>query len=173
MVSFSSLGALIKSVDFFGQSVGFEVAGSGTLNSFLGALLSLSIVVITLFYATDRFETMIDYGDTTYQSVKEDGVNGDTIFEQQETNFNIAFELAKLNNFSDNITRDYSNYLELTASVFKVEGRKPVREILGTHRCSLEEFKTKFYTPAARNHYIEEWFDQQLLCLDKPELLNL
>ncbi len=95
MVSFSSLGSLIKSVDFFGQSIGFEVAGRGTLNSFLGALLSLSIVVITLFYATDRFETMIDYGDTTYLSVKEDGVNGDTMFEQPQTNFNIAFELIK------------------------------------------------------------------------------
>ena len=95
MVSLSSLGSLIKSVDFFGQSIGFEVAGRGTLNSFLGALLSLLIVVITLFYATDRFETMIDFGDTTYQSVKAEGVHGDTIFEQQETNFNIAFELIR------------------------------------------------------------------------------
>ncbi len=139
MVSFSSLGSLIKSVDFFGQSIGFEVAGRGTLNSFLGALLSLSIVVITLFYATDRFETMIDYGDTTYQSVKEDGVNGDTMFEQPQTNFNIAFELIKLNSFSPNITYDYSSYLGLTATVFKVDpnGLRPTKETLRTHRCSL------------------------------------
>ncbi len=70
----------MKSFDFFGQSIGFEVAGRGSLNSYLGALLSIIIAVLTLFYALARFETLHNYGDTAYQSVYETNVITDEIF---------------------------------------------------------------------------------------------
>ncbi len=47
-------GNKIKSFDFFGQSIGFEIAGRGSLNSYLGALLSILITILTLFYAKSR-----------------------------------------------------------------------------------------------------------------------
>ena len=61
-----TLGERAKSFDFFGQSIGFEIAGRGSLNSYLGALLSIMITILTLFYAIGRFETLKNYGDTAY-----------------------------------------------------------------------------------------------------------
>ena len=49
--SFLALGNKFKSLDFFGQTVGFEIAGKRSLNSYLGALVSLLITAVTLFYA--------------------------------------------------------------------------------------------------------------------------
>ena len=45
----------MKSLDIFGQTVGFEFAGRASLNSYLGALLSLGVAIVTLFYAVGRF----------------------------------------------------------------------------------------------------------------------
>ena len=107
-----TLGEKIKSFDFFGQSIGFEIAGRGSLNSYLGALLSIMITTLTLFYATSRFDTLKNYGDTTYQYVKETNVVTDEIFYQSETNFNMAFGIQKLNEFiGNNYDIDYTGYL--------------------------------------------------------------
>ena len=67
MATFLTLGDKFKSLDFFGQTVGFQIAGKGSLNSYLGALVSLLISAVSLFYAVGRFETMLAYGDTVYQ----------------------------------------------------------------------------------------------------------
>lgn len=61
-----AFGDRLKSLDFFGQTVGFEIGGQRSLNSYLGALLSLMITAVSLFYAVGRFETMLEYGDTVY-----------------------------------------------------------------------------------------------------------
>ena len=62
-----TLGEKVKSFDFFGQSIGFEITGRGSLNSYLGALLSIIITFLTLKYAIGRFDTLLNYGDTAYQ----------------------------------------------------------------------------------------------------------
>ena len=46
----SKMGKMIKSVDLFGESPGFLINGSATKGTFLGALLSLGVIVITLSY---------------------------------------------------------------------------------------------------------------------------
>ena len=40
---------------------------------------------------------MLHYGDTIYQSVQEQGVITDQVFQQNDTNFNMAFGIHKLN----------------------------------------------------------------------------
>ena len=51
-----SLGAkfssLVKSFDFFGESIGFSVEGKSTYGSWIGAICSLAVVIVTLSYAT-------------------------------------------------------------------------------------------------------------------------
>ena len=76
-----TLGDKVKSFDFFGQSIGFEIAGSGSLNSYLGALLSIMISMLTLFYALSRHETWSTYGDTIHSTVLQQNVFTDEIFE--------------------------------------------------------------------------------------------
>lgn len=39
------------------------------------------------------------------------------VFRQNETNFNAAFEVTTLYKFSDNITIDYTGYIELEANL--------------------------------------------------------
>ena len=60
------LGDKVKSFDLFGQGIGFEIAGRGSLNSYIGAILSTAITAVTLFYGISRFNTMVERADTAY-----------------------------------------------------------------------------------------------------------
>ena len=62
----SKLGELLKSIDKFGEGVSFEIEGRATKTSYLGSLLSITLIVITLSYAWTRFEVMRSYGDTAH-----------------------------------------------------------------------------------------------------------
>ena len=62
---------MIKSFDIFGESIGFTADGRSTYGSFLGAICSLAIVIITLSYAAQRLEVMFAYGDTVFQVTEE------------------------------------------------------------------------------------------------------
>ena len=167
----AAFGDKIKSFDFFGQSVGFEIAGRGSLNSYLGAIVSLLITALTFFYAVGRFETMLEYGDTVYMQTTEKNTMLDQTLLQKDTNFNVAFEIIRMYDFDEDISYDYFGYLELQVIMFYNDenGRRPVA--LGVHKCTIEEYETKFYK--AEDAFIETWFDGQLFCLDQPEILDL
>ena len=61
------LGNRIKSVDIFGESVGFNIGGeTSTHKTYFGSLLTLVIIAITVTYAFKRYNVMSDYGDTTF-----------------------------------------------------------------------------------------------------------
>ena len=47
---FTKLSEAFKSIDFFGESIGFKINGKGTYNTFLGALISLCILTVTASY---------------------------------------------------------------------------------------------------------------------------
>ena len=85
------------------------------MTSYLGACLSIMISIVTLFYAQSRFGTMLKYGDTIYQSVQEPGVITNQVFQQKDTNFNMAFGIHRHNSMhSDNYLIDYTGYLEVS-----------------------------------------------------------
>ena len=62
---FSVVSSLQK-VDMFGQGVAFSIAGSSSVTSCAGALMTILIAVTTMAYAYTRFEVMIDYADTRF-----------------------------------------------------------------------------------------------------------
>ena len=66
----------LTAIDFFGQGVTFNTDGKSQVNSFLGTLMSILIIVITLVYAESRFTILRRYGDTTYQTVAEPRKDG-------------------------------------------------------------------------------------------------
>ena len=70
--SSSKLGEAIKSFDLFGEGVVFEIEGRPTKTSYLGSLISLVIIVITISYAFTRFGIMRDHSDTSYQETTSD-----------------------------------------------------------------------------------------------------
>lgn len=115
------LGDKLKSFDYFGQSVGFQIAGGSSLNSYAGAMLSLLITALTFFYAVGRFETMLQYGDTVYQQTTEKNVMLDQTLLQKDTNFNVAFQVIQKYDWGEDISYDYFGYLEVQAILFQRE----------------------------------------------------
>ena len=64
------LGRKIKSIDAFGEGVGFNIGdGQSTHTTYFGSLLTLAILVITGTYAFKRYNVMKEYGDTVFQTV--------------------------------------------------------------------------------------------------------
>ena len=55
----SQLGSLVKSFDLFGESIGFRVDGKSTYGSYIGAICSLAVIIVTLSYAAKRLEVML------------------------------------------------------------------------------------------------------------------
>ena len=71
----SSLVDFAKSVDYFGETVNFEIGGSSSHRSLFGAFLSLIVIAITLSYSLKQLMTMLEYGATQHLQVTEQNVN--------------------------------------------------------------------------------------------------
>ena len=60
---------LFSELDQFGKTIGFEIKGSNSYKSMLGATLTLIITVITLSYGVNKLFIMKDMRDTNFQTV--------------------------------------------------------------------------------------------------------
>ena len=93
-----SLMSVYKRFDIFGKGFSFNVDGKETVNSCMGATMSLIVAFVTLAYAWTRANVLVEFGDTRFQE-REDyrGSAIDTeVFRQSDTKFNIAFGLQPL-----------------------------------------------------------------------------
>ena len=62
----------MKSLDIFGVGIGFNIAGKHKSYSYLGALLTIYVFMITGLYAFKRYTIMVNLNDTTYNIIPED-----------------------------------------------------------------------------------------------------
>ena len=62
----NSISKAITSADRYGESVHFEIQGSDSHKSILGALISIIIFIFCIGFAINKFMIMIQFGDTTY-----------------------------------------------------------------------------------------------------------
>ena len=92
------LGKKVKSLDIFGEGVGFNIGdGQSTHTTYFGSLLTLAIIVITFTYALKRYNVMIEYGDTVVQTITEvNEVTRESLLEQDESKFNLMFNLFEV-----------------------------------------------------------------------------
>ena len=61
------LGSRVKSIDIFGEGVGFNIGGGrSTYQTYFGSFLTLVVIVITSTYAFNRYTIMSEYGDTVF-----------------------------------------------------------------------------------------------------------
>ena len=67
-----TFGDKVKVFDIFGSSVSFNVKGNSTHRTYMGAVLSLIMIGITLTYAFKQLSVMTSYGDTAHQSTLEE-----------------------------------------------------------------------------------------------------
>ena len=91
----ASLMSFYKRFDIFGQGVSFNVDGKETVNSCIGATMSLLVTFVTVAYAWTRFSVLLEFGDTNFQEIEDyrGSAVGTEVFHQSDTNFNIAFGL--------------------------------------------------------------------------------
>ena len=61
------LGKKIKSIDMFGEGVGFNIGNGGsTHQTYFGSIFSLVVIVITFTYTLKRYSVMSGYEDTVF-----------------------------------------------------------------------------------------------------------
>ena len=65
------LGDKVKALDMFGEQVQFKVNGKDTHRTYIGALISFFVIVITFIYALQRYDVMLERGDTVYTQNEE------------------------------------------------------------------------------------------------------
>ena len=89
------LKSKLLSIDKFGQSVSFEINGDSELKTFKGAILSLILLSLILFYANSKMIILYTRGDTNHQTT----VNVDGLITKElsakEIDFNFAIGFMK------------------------------------------------------------------------------
>ena len=107
---------LVKSIDIFGDSVGFTVNnGSSTYQTWTGTFVSIVIQILVIIYAVKKFTIMTNYEDTNFQSILEKhAIPVDKNFTSEDINFNIAFALFQYDQKGVSIVteKDMYGYLE-------------------------------------------------------------
>ena len=95
MTQRATIANTFKKVDIFGTAVSFNIGGQTTVNSILGACMSIFVVLMTLSYAYIRLQIMVDLDDSQHFKFEEISLEKEEFFNQTDTNFNVAFKVAK------------------------------------------------------------------------------
>ena len=66
------LGKKAKSIDMFGEGVGFNIGGGKeTHKTYVGSILTLMVIMITATYIFKRYSVVSGYEDTLFQTSTE------------------------------------------------------------------------------------------------------
>ena len=170
----SNLGKRIKGMDMFGSRPSFEIDGRSTLNTYTGSLLSFCIICVSLTFLSSRMQILLNYQDTSYQSAKLEGENRNQTISQEDSGFNIAFNIIDLYDYGPLKSVDYAGYLEIRAFMLAVNLTGPIFTELKTHTCTQQDKSEKFNEISESLNYVSNFFDDgKLLCLDDPSQINL
>ena len=91
------LSSAFRSFDMFGKSVGFRIEGKETHGSYIGAILTILVIFVTLSYSFRRIEILTSYGDTSHQvSQAANDYSKDSPLDFADTSlvFNFAIKIA-------------------------------------------------------------------------------
>ena len=89
---------IFSHIDVFGETVGFDIGGAGSVKSIFGALLTLITFCIVFIYGSNKFMVMINREGSDFQTVVHSrDLNSSIYFEQNQTNIEIAVGLFQLN----------------------------------------------------------------------------
>ena len=111
----------LMSIDLFGETATFQIEGKSKYNSFCGTVLSFGIFVTILAYGINKFNVMMNHGDTAHQSF----INSNEIsflknFTYAETGFNFAFGLVRFKEVTPKIIEFDERYVQIYAGTVEV-----------------------------------------------------
>ena len=116
-------GKRIKSLDFFGQSPGFMINGASRKGTYLGALLSLVVLILTLSYGIRQAEVMINLADTAHQTAIEDLIFlKDDPFRLGDSRIFMGWNLKEANKLAVH-TVDTHGYVEFQLRLLEIDYR--------------------------------------------------
>ena len=171
------IGKRVKAFDFFGESVGFSVLdGESSHKSWLGALVSLAVTVITVAFAVRQYRTMYNYGNTTHQSIvsNEALYTKDNPLTYADSGFDVAFNLVYVDYADGRKMKvvDTAGYIEMHVKTQKWENWGFDVEILPTHKCTQDD-RSRFKEASRTNNL--DFFSgfgflwDEMLCVDNYE----
>jgi len=76
-----------KQVDMFGQSVGFLVDGESTYTTWIGALVSVVVICLTMTFASTKYVAFRDKTDTNFSTYTKVGAQAPDFSYGQEDGF--------------------------------------------------------------------------------------
>ena len=86
-----SMKIMANNIDFFGETVEFQIHGQNKYSSICGIMLSLGILVTVLAYGINKYSVMINHDDTIHQkTVSQNEISSSQSFTYADTEFNIA-----------------------------------------------------------------------------------
>lgn len=163
-----------KSLDMFGEGIGFSIYGRGVHQSYLGALVSLIAIVVTLSYALDRAQTMLEYNDTTHQETRTDEeYTIDAPLEYNESGVQIAVTIVNALTFTPDLHPD--GYLDVKFNIVEwgwSQGELGITEtVLPTFVCTEDYLKTH-YTDITSTKKLD-LFSNASFCITDPSSISL
>ena len=137
--SINRLKKLFLGTDMFGQRVELNFNGESSINSILGAIVSLLIYITVSAFAMYRFHVMVTYGATTITQT-EHANSQNLTFNFDEQNFKIA--AAVTNSSWGNIMDE--DYYEIVFMLRHIENGALKYTTLNSHKCTTDEI-LEFY----------------------------
>ena len=88
----------IRDADAFGKEVpSFNLGGETNVNTIPGGFLTLAILLLTLVYATGKFQDLVlGSNPNIYNNIEQDYFGTKDALKLSDTNFRIAFGITKL-----------------------------------------------------------------------------
>ena len=88
----NKLAKAFMKIDLFGESAEFKINGQSSSKNIYGVIISLGIFSTVLAYAGNKFQIMLNYDDTVYQTKTLKGdIDSLEEFSFKENKFNVAF----------------------------------------------------------------------------------
>ena len=89
--SSSKLSSYIKKADVYGEQVGFQIGGESSFNTMCGAIITLMVTILVIYYSSIKFLIVINKGNTSHiQFSNIDALDHSKIYNYSNTKFNNA-----------------------------------------------------------------------------------
>ena len=90
------LQSTAKSFDAFGTPIKLTVNGEDAHRTYLGSVMSIFVLSVTLMYASIRWQILMDYGDTISSATKErKTVPLEDPIQMVDAQMNLAYSIQK------------------------------------------------------------------------------